>query len=216
MALEKIEARVLSVLRDRGLLLFTDSHATSVVSLVTGAPAPGNWFTYPAASTIYAIGQRLEDSKELISVPLLRGKGTLVHRRLWPELFAMAASGEAWQEGGLSLPQKALLRLVRARRRVNVQQELRDLPLARGGTAGDLARSLERRLLVYGRSVHSPSGRHEKVLETWSALQKDRKIHVPSVALALARATLDEASAPYQNRSRTLRLLPWQVRSQAT
>ena len=37
MALEKIEARVLSVLRDRGLLLFTDSHATSVVSLVTGA-----------------------------------------------------------------------------------------------------------------------------------------------------------------------------------
>ena len=24
----------------------------------------------------------------------------------------MAASGEAWQEGGLSLPQKALLRLV--------------------------------------------------------------------------------------------------------
>ena len=52
---------------------------------------------------------------------------------------------------------------------------------------------------MYGRSVHSPSGRHEKVLETWSALQKGGRNPCPSVALALARATLDEASAPYQN-----------------
>jgi len=206
------ERRLVERIRRDGLLLFTDPRLPSAVSVITGAPPVGSWFGHPASGLIYVVGQRIEDSPEILDVPLLRGKVTLVHRRLWPELFGVATSGEEWQTRGLSKAQSTLLRLVVRKGRVNVQTEVADIPLARERTLGDLARSLQQRLLVYGSSVHSPSGRHEKRLQTWAKLKVERRIAIRRVSPRTARSSLEAAAAASLGPARPPRLFPWERR----
>ncbi|MCI4340264.1 MAG: hypothetical protein L3J73_03230 [Thermoplasmata archaeon] len=208
-SLARAERQVMRVVRRDGLLLFTDSRHPSVVSLLVGAPVAGSWFAHPASHLIYNVGQRLEDAADVLSVPLLDRKVTLVHRRLWPELLAVATGQEPWQHRGLTGPQSELLRLTERRGRVNVQHETDGLRPAGTATAGDLARGLERRLLVYGHSVHSPSGRHEKVLETWKVLAADRAIRVSRMAPEIARSRLEAAVRDGAAPEVTRRRFPW-------
>ncbi len=117
MVREEMVGRVLDAIRRNGLMMFTDPRLPSVVSILAEAPVRGSWFSHPAAQDIYGVGLRLEDSPDLIALPLLRGQVTLVHRRLWPELFSVATSGEPWQTRGLTRAQTRLLHLVAARKR---------------------------------------------------------------------------------------------------
>ena len=204
-AIDETVGRLTELLRRTGVLLFSDPTRPSVVQEVVGAAVPGSWWSHPAGHRIYAVGQALEDRIDVVSVPLVYRKATLVHRRLWPELVAVGESREEWQMDGLSPSGSALLASV-DRSEVDLDREPR-LPLPRGRTMSDLARELERRLLVVGMSVHSPSGRHVKHLTSWKRWAAQHRVAPRRPPAPVARATLEATIAgvyPVQGRQ-----APW-------
>ncbi len=136
-----------------GLLMKADARLPSVTTLVAGAPVGGSWWAHPLAHTIFFSLRDLEDHGDVLLLKLVEGKDTFVHRRLWPEIAAIALAGEPWQTRGL--PSGAVQLLDRVTAAGSLESE------------GPAARLLEARLLVHGIQIHSHEGRHRKRLETW-------------------------------------------------
>jgi hypothetical protein len=170
------------------LLLLQDAELPATTTLIVGEVVRGSWWGHPQNKLIYDTLLQLGD--EVLWVKLLRGKETLVARPLWPALLGAARSREAWQLQGLSAACRQLLELVDAAPGP-VRTDQIELTAA-GKAPRDLARELERRLLVHGNELHTESGRHVKVLESWAAWQSK---HGPSElpGPAQARATLESA-----------------------
>ncbi len=136
----------------------------------------------------------------MLHAKLLNGKVTLVHPSLWPSLVAAGSAREPWQTRGLSDAGRSLLDHARAAGTLRLDQ-LRRWDFAR--KIGDVARELERRLLVHTDEVHTESGRHAKVLEDWPVLAERLGLG-PLPAAEAARLALERA--PGANGAR----LPWQ------
>ena len=187
-------SEVLAALAEQGLLYKQDKQLPSVVGIVTGESLRTSWWSHPRAHLIFAVLTDLADHPDVLFTKLLDRKDTLVHRRLWPSLLAVAEARDAWQMRGLSTPAKRLL----AR-------------LDRGGApvraTGPVARELQTRLLATAREIHTESGRHEMALESWRAWSERRDCRAaPSVAGAhetFERAT-ERLGAP-------MKALPWRV-----
>jgi hypothetical protein len=153
--------RVSSVLRAKGLLLQQDKTLPSVVGLITGEALSTSWWGHPKGRTIFAVLSELADRPDVLFTKLLSGKSTLVHRRLWPALFTVGAAREPWQLDRLSLAARRVLRAVDHETPVRA--------------TGAVARQLESRLLVVARQIHTETGRHEIVLQSWRAWAAARK-----------------------------------------
>jgi hypothetical protein len=180
--------RIRTALAQRGLLLLQDAELPAATTLITGEVVRGSWWGHAQNKLVYDTLQQLAD--EVVWVKLLRRKETLVARPLWPALLGVARSREAWQLEGLSAASERLLGLVDA---AAAPVRLDELPPAAAGKAPrDLARELERRLLVHAGHVHTESGRHVKVLESWAAWQRKHCLdELPGPTEA--RATLEAA-----------------------
>ncbi|MSQ81999.1 MAG: hypothetical protein EXR77_03660 [Myxococcales bacterium] len=87
---------ILTLLRERGVLLQADANQPSVATLVAGGPVHGSWWGHAAGGQIYAVLGLLEDHPDALSTRLLDGKVTYVHRRLWPALVAVGQVGSPW------------------------------------------------------------------------------------------------------------------------
>lgn len=185
-----IAVEVLREIRDRGLLLVTDRERASVTTLVAGEPVAGSWWSHRAGRRIYEVLCRLEEEPDLLLVKLVEGKETFVYRALWPELFTIALSREDWQTRGLAREELALLE--RVEREGTLRLENR--------TDAKSARSLERRLLVRGAQLHTDSGAHAKVLQTWERVARERGFSCVAMDVAAARTKLE---------SRATGRLPW-------
>jgi hypothetical protein len=141
-------------LKNDGLLLKSDPRLPSVAGLVAGEAIRGSWWAHPAAHAIFQELQRMAAHPDVVIVKLVAGKDTLVHRRLWPELLAIALSREPWQLRGLPAASRLLYEKVR-----------------KGGaldTTGAAAKVLESRLLVRGEQFHGETGSHNKHVESWA------------------------------------------------
>jgi hypothetical protein len=193
--------RVRTALAQRGLLLLQDIELPAATTLIVGEVVRGSWWGHPQNKLVYDTLQQL--GTEVLWVKLVRGKETLVARPLWPALLGAARSREAWQLQGLSSTCQRLLELVDAAS-APVRLDHVTLP-APGKAPRELARELERRLLVHAGDLHTESGRHVKVLESWAAWQLE---HGASEVLApaQARATLDAAVRAWPKPR-----LPWQA-----
>ena len=193
-------------------MLFSDPTLPSVASLVAGAPIRGSWWGDPAGHRIYHVGELLEDHPDVLTLPLLMAKTTLVHRRAWPEVLAVSRSRAPWQLVGLSPIGRALLRSVEAAGEVRLDGVMVP-PMAARRVIGDVARDLERRLLVHGSSVHSETGRHVKRLTSWRSWMASHAAKDGLPAPADARARLESMVAGLFP-DRSLRLaLPWESRA---
>jgi len=191
-------AELIVVLERDGLLLASDTRLPSVATLAAGAPVRGSWWAHPKSHAIFAAIRGLEHHPDTIAVPLVRGKVTFVHRRLWPALLALALAGEAWQTQGLTPAGRALLARVRGRGELD--------------GAGAAARELERRLLVQGAEVHTATGRHAKRLRTWERWRQDAGLAAaPAVPPEHARRLLEEAAAGLGGPP-AADALPWRAR----
>jgi hypothetical protein len=142
-------------LAQHGLLMKADAKLPSVTTMAAGEPVRGSWWAHPRAHAIFFALRDLEAHSDVLLVKLVAGKDTFVHRRLWPEIAAIALAREPWQMRGLSPHAAALLERVPAQGFVE--------------SDGAAARLLEERLLVHGMQVHSHDGRHRKRLETWES-----------------------------------------------
>ncbi|SPE30053.1 hypothetical protein SBA6_120016 [Candidatus Sulfopaludibacter sp. SbA6] len=178
----------LAALRQTGLLLKSDPVLPSVTTLVAGEAIRGSWWGHPAGSLIFQTLQQLAEHREVLFVKLVAGKDTLVHRSLWPEVYAIGSAGEAWQRAGLSAAARALEKQVA---KAGVVQ-----------ASGAVAKELELRLLVRCEQFHTDAGHHSKGLEAWprwaDRVGLDARRVTPSEAKAAFEAILPAAKFPWQ------------------
>ncbi|HEY0589047.1 MAG TPA: hypothetical protein VGD52_23130 [Pseudoduganella sp.] len=73
----------------------------TLTEAIVGAPIKGSWWGHPEGKRIFAVLSEVQNHGDILLCRLLAGKLTLVHRRLWPAVAALA--GE--------LPAEALARV---------------------------------------------------------------------------------------------------------
>jgi hypothetical protein len=182
-----------------GLLLFSDPALPSLVGLLVDEPLRTSWWGHPRGPVIYEAMNRLEDDPRVVATKLVAGKVTYVDVRLWPALVALATAGEDWQLEGLSAVGRWLLGEVEGAGRL--QTDAVALPsalqaLARGRKrVPEVARELERRLLVHAAEVHTPSGAHAKVLQTWTGWAQAVRLPPSTLSPVTAREALEASAA---------------------
>lgn len=146
--------QALAFVRTHGIVTMTGRSARrSFVDAVAGGPVKGSWWGHPRGKVIFRLAEALHDSDEVLSLKLVGGKVTFVHRALWPAL-ARVVTDENWRrKQPLSPEAKRLLR------------DVESLGVMRKGH-----RELERSLLVHSGSVHTEKGNHATVLTSWTRM----------------------------------------------
>jgi hypothetical protein len=192
-------------LKEFGLLLESDPKLPSVCGLVTGEPMKGSWWSHPMAQTIFQVNERLDDHPDIIITKLVSKKVTFVHRRLWPELFAVGSARESWQTQKLTTTAKALLKIVDTEGAVNTDS----LVVSKLKTPGDAARELEFRILVHSEQFHTEKGKHAKRLETWEHWAKRAELRSP-VTAEVAKKKLEALVQKLNEQFNGKGTLPWQ------
>ena len=183
---------VLTALSANGLLLTQDKALPNVVGILTGESLHTSWWGHPRAQLIFSVLSELADHRDVLFTKLLYRKDTLVHRSLWPAVLAVGSALDQWQVQGLSADAKRLLER-----------------LKKGGEpvrgVGAPVKELERRLLVTTQEIHTESGRHEMVLESWRAWSR-RVDCTATESVPRARKALEDAAVKL---GAPLTSLPW-------
>lgn len=155
--------KVFLQLQKRGLLLLSDSSLPSVSRLIAGEGLRGSWWTHERARTIFAVSELLEDHPDVLIMKLVSQKVTFVHRELWGHIYSIGVAREDWQLKGLTAGAKLLLKTLDAEGTLQTNK----LSKTFGPKPSEIARVLEGRLLLHANQIHTASGKHAKVLETW-------------------------------------------------
>ena len=155
--------KVFLQLQKFGLLLLSDSFLPSVSRLVGGEDMRGSWWAHESAHTIFNVNEMLEDHPDVLIMKLVSHKVTFVHRELWGHIYSIGVAREEWQLKGLTGGEKLLLETLDAEG--TLQTNI--LGKTFGPKPAEIARKLEGRLLLHATQIHTASGAHAKVLETW-------------------------------------------------
>ncbi len=126
---------------------------------------------------------------------MVNGKITFVHRRLWPWIFWIATSGDSWQTQGLS---EDSIRLLTRMKRMG--QLL---------STGKAVTELEKRLLAHAVSVHTETGAHAKMRESWQHWQESAGFRPRMMKHQTARARLEEIADTWREKTGARVRLPW-------
>lgn len=94
---------VAAVRRRGAVLQSARGPSPSLAELVAGAPIRGSWWGHPRNHEIFEAINRARSSPAIVATRLVRGKVTLVHRRLWPALVRLA---DRFDEGVLDALQE--------------------------------------------------------------------------------------------------------------
>jgi len=203
--------RVFSKILKFGFLLESDPKLPSVCTLITGAPLRGSWWSHPLAQTIFQVNQKLEDHRDVLLTKLVSGKVTFVHRDLWPEVLAIGTAQEAWQMEGLSASARALLKTVEETGALRTDKI--GLPGSKTTTKnkpGDAARELERKLLIHAEQIHTASGAHAKLLETWEHWAERVGFKSATIPVEQAKRELAKRLLKLNRQFEASAKLPWQ------
>lgn len=155
--------RVFRRLEELGLLLLSGYGFPSVAGLIARNRIKGSWWSHPDAQTIFEVAELLDDHHDVLFLKLLDGKVTLVHRELWSRIFSIGVAREDWQMKTLTPSAKLLLRKIDAEGIV----ETGVLGKRSDPKPGIAARELESCMLIHSSQIHTQSGAHAKILETW-------------------------------------------------
>ncbi len=63
----------------------------SLAEAIAGGRIRGSWWGHPKSHEIFAAGEAICDSDDVLVCKLIDGKVTYVHRRLWPALVKLAS-----------------------------------------------------------------------------------------------------------------------------
>jgi hypothetical protein len=182
--------QALEALERTGLLFLHDARRPSLTALVAGEPVRGSWWGHAAGQRIFQVANALADGSDVAFVPLLEGKVTLVHRRLWPALVSVGEERAPWQLEGLDRAARTLLGEVDRAGRLRV--------------SGPPGKTLGKALLVHSEQVHTEGGAHVTELQTWKVFRTAHGIE-GSLDTEAARAVLKEAGRALE----APRALPW-------
>ena len=85
-------AEALAFVKQRGVVLVSaKGPVPTLTEAIAGEPIKGSWWGHPKSHQIWAILESVTESKDVLVCRLVKGKITLVHRRLWPALVRVAA-----------------------------------------------------------------------------------------------------------------------------
>ena len=189
-ATEAAVRQAVDALDRTGLLLLHDGRRPSLTGLVAGAPIRGSWWGHPAGRRIFQVASALEEGGDVLFVPLLSAKVTLVHRRLWPALVSVGEGRAPWQM--VPLEKRALALLDEVDR------------AGRFRASGPSSKALARALLVHAEQVHTAGGSHATELVSWGEVRKQRGIE-ERLDPDEGRQLLERAAADLRSPS----ALPW-------
>jgi hypothetical protein len=161
-------SEVFAALKKNGLLPENDIHLPSVCTLIAGERMRGSWWSHPLSHDIFAVNEQLADHPDVLLTKLIAGKVTFVHRELWRQLYAIGKAREEWQMKNLTVPALLLLKEIDKMGSLTTNK----LGSSFGEKPGDIARDLEKRLLIHAEQVHTATGAHSKMLETWETWAK--------------------------------------------
>ena len=204
-SLQKQFDKVFAQLADNGFLLLTDLALPNVSRLVAGETVRGSWWSHKHAQTIFAVSELLEDHKDVLIMKLISGKVTFVHRELWKTIYSIGVAREDWQLNGLSREAKAMLKWIDEVGRIQTNK----VGSTFGPKPANAARELEGRLLVHGKQIHTESGKHAKVIETWDEWAKRARFRARANDPVAARRFLDQRLAEINNQHNGNGRLPW-------
>jgi hypothetical protein len=185
-------AEIEQALERYGLLLAHDGELPSVTLIVAGEPIRGSWWGHTLGHTIYDLLGAFQDRSGKLDAKIIDGKVTYVHPRLWPAFLALAQHAPEARLAKLPPAAVALYRHVERHGPIRADA----LPPTLTSAPRELTkniRALESALLVHSDSIHTESGAHVKLLQTWPQWCGEQQVRVPAVAIADARAELDRA-----------------------
>ena len=198
--------RVFRQLEKLGLLLLSDTSFPSVAGVIARSGIKGSWWSHPDAHTIFAVAELLDDHPDVLFMKLINGKVTLVHRELWGRIYSIGVARENWQLKALTTPAKLLLKKVDAEGRV----ETGSLGKGFDPKPGTAARELEFFLLIHSQQVHTQSGAHAKVLQTWDHWAKSARFRARAKSASAARRFLENRVESIVSETRGLPVrFPW-------
>lgn len=189
------------------MLLETDAHLPSVATLIAGGPVRGSWWSHRSAEKIYVTLGEFADHRDVMFTKLLSGKVTLVHRKLWPEIFAIGTARTPWQMKGLSKPARNLLKMIDEQGSIRTDQIA--WPKSATTKPGEAARELEKKLLLHSGQFHTETGAHAKLLESWEAWAKRLGFQVPTMVLEKATQKMEERVRKLNHQFEAKARLPW-------
>lgn len=196
--------KVFAQLEADGFLLMTGS-LPNVSSLSAEEKIRGSWWSHDKAHTIFKVAEMLADQPDVMILKLIDGKVTFVHRELWNRIYSIGVAREEWQLNKLSANGRALLKAVDNSGRLQTNKLGQEF----GAKPGETARELELRLLIHAEQIHTESGKHAKVIETWDAWAKRIGFRVRAKSPAAARRFLEERLAGLNKQHDASAKLPW-------
>src|SRR6185437_13070073 len=140
---------------------------------------------------------------------------TYVHRGLWPAVLGVAVAWEGWQVQDLPPAARWLLEEIDANGEVRLDLLAPPADVTHKALL-DAARDVERRLLVHGTEMHTESGAHARVLETWKQWLTAPEHQVTPLTAEEGRDLLDSRLKKLNETCGASARLPWQKRSRAT
>ena len=201
--------QVFQQLEKFGLLLLSDVNLPSIATLVAGEKVSGSWWSHKAAQRIFAVSELLEDHPDVLVMKLVSNKVTFVHRELWGYIYSIGVAREDWQLKKLSPVAKQLLKAL------DDQGSLQTNKLGKkfGPKPADTARELESRLLLHASQMHTESGAHATVIETWPTWAKGAKLRGKAKNPATARHFPEQRLAEINDEFSGKGKLPWPPRA---
>jgi hypothetical protein len=204
-AVRKQFDKVFLQLHQFGFLLLSDASLPSVSGLVADAPVRGSWWSHKNANEIFAVSEMLEDHRDVLIVKLISEKVTFVHRELWGHIYSIGVAREDWQLKNLTPAAKQLLKALDAEGCLQTSELSKEF----GPKPAEAARQLELRLLLHATQIHTESGAHAKVLETWDTWAKRAVFRPRTKSPVTARRFLEQRLAEVNKNFGGRGRLPW-------
>jgi hypothetical protein len=85
-------AEALAFIAEHGLVLQSAHHAElpTLTAAIVGERIRGSWWAHPESRAIFRVLCAVYESPDIVATRLVDGKVTLIHRRLWGALAALA------------------------------------------------------------------------------------------------------------------------------
>jgi hypothetical protein len=200
--------KVFRQLEEIGMLLVSGNEWPDVRSLITGKVSKGSWWSDSAAQEIFAVSELLDDHPDVTPAKLISKKVTFVHRKLWRELLAIGTARDDWQSKGLSAAGLSLLKQLDKEGTIMTNK----LPRSPGANPGNATLELERRLLIHAEQIHTESGAHAKLIETWKTWAKRVGFEKRPLDSLRARQSLENRIEKVNKEYSGKGQLPWQLK----
>ena len=208
-ALRKHFEKVFLQLEELGVLLLSDSSLPNVSQLVAETKVKGSWWSHESAHTIFAVSEMLEDHPDVLIMKLISDKVTFVHRELWGHIYSIGVAREDWQLKNLSSHAERLLKALDGEGWLQTNKLGKEF----GTKPSESARELERRLLIHANQIHTESGAHAKIIETWDTWAERAKFKARAKSEMAARRFLERRVAKINEEFDGSGRLPWPLKS---